>query len=408
MKREKIIVSWLMLLAVMMLTVGCSDDSDERTASGSSASVELVPYASSYTEVEPLVSGTRAPSPPSWAPDNFFLYGDLTGVGGVLRSNEHAPISVYFTKDGSSELLRRFTYGSSNGKWRIDEEVAQAGNYYLYGFVPSSAGSASIYPNSIYADGAVLTLTGLNSVMTQDLCFVVGAKHGKVVDTSVVPDTESEKVALGDFECNIKAGDGNPNYIFLLFDHLYAALRFRFRVDTKYAALRAIKLKKLELLAFQDEACTQRMSKKVQTTVTLRKTTNGTSPIVSISNFTTDNTTPGGGADMDWALICDNVSEPILLPSGDDYTDNLGFVPKTSSYYHLRSTYDVYDLDADGNPRNLVRQNCVAENKIDPRKQFNQPELDRGKMYTLKFTVNPTYLYVLSEPDLDNPTMELE
>ena len=391
-----------MLLAVMMLTVGCSDDSDERTASGSSASVELVPYVSSYTEVEPLVSGTRAPSSPSWAPDNFFLYDDLTGVGGVLRSNEHAPISVYFTKDGSSELLRRFTYGSSNGKWRIDEEVAQAGDYYLYGFVPSSAGSASIEPNSIYADGAVLTLTGLNSVMTQDLCFVVGAKHGKNVDSSVVPDTESEKVALGDFKCNIKAGDGNPNYIFLLFDHLYAALRFRFRVDAKYAELRTIKLKKLELLAFQDEACLHRMSQKVQTTVTLRKT-NGTSPIVSVSNFITDNTTTGGSDPMDWAVIYDNKSEPITLPSGSTYTDNIGFVPKTSSFYLLRSTYDVYDKQ-----NNLVREDCVAENKIDPRKQFLKEQLDRGYMYTLKFTVNPTYLYVLSEPDLDNPTMVLE
>ena len=404
MKREKIIVSWLMLLAVMVLTVGCSDDSDERTVSGSFSSIELVPYASSYTEVEPLISGTRAPD---WAPNNFYEYGDLTGVSGVLRSNEHAPISVYFTQDGppAVELFRRFSYGSSNQKWRIDEEVEHAGNYYLYGFVPSSAGSASIEPNNTYADGAKLTLTGLNSVMTQDLCFVVGAKHGNGDATSVVPATESGKVALGDFECNIKAGESN--YIYLLFDHLYAALRFRFRVDSKYAALRAIKLKKLELLAFQDETCTLRMSKKVQTTVTLRKTTNGTSPIVSVSKFTTDTTTPGGDAEMDWAVICDNESNPILL-SGDNYTDNLGFVPKTSSFYHLRSTYDVYDLDAEGKPRNIVRQDCVAENKIDPRKQFNQEELERGNMYTLRLTINPTYLYVLSEPDLDNPTMVLE
>ena len=394
-----------MLLAVMMLTVGCSDDSDERTASGSFSSIELVPYASSYTEVEPLISGTRAPD---WAPNNFYEYGDLTGVSGMLRSNEHAPISVYFTQDSPNnvELLRRFSYGSSNQKWRIDEEVEHPGNYYLYGFVPSSAGSASIEPNNTYADGAKLTLTGLNSVMTQDLCFVVGAKHGNGDATPVVPATESGKVALGDFECNIKAGESN--YIYLLFDHLYAALRFRFRVDSKYAALRAIKLKKLELMAFKDETCTQRMSKKMQTTVTLRKTTNGTSPIVSVSKFITDDITLGGSDDMDWAVICDNESNPVLLPSGDNYTDNLGFVPKTSSYYQLRATYDVYDVDAAGNPRNLVRQDCVAENKIDPRKQFNQEELERGYMYTLRLTVNPTYLYVLSEPDLDNPTMVLE
>lgn len=399
-----------MLLAMMMLTVGCSDDSDERTASGSSASIELMPYASSYTEVEPLFSGTRASSP-LWAPDNFFAYGDLTGVGSVQRSNE-PPISVYFTQGSSQKLFRRFIYGSSNGKWRIDKEVEQAGDYYLYGFVPSSAATSDIDDilpyNDAYSNGAKLTLKGLNSVMTQDLCFVVGAKHGKVVNSSVVPDTGNEKVALGDFECHIKAGEGDDNYIFLLFEHLYAALRFRFRVDDNYAALRAIKLKKLELMAFQDEACSLKMSKKVKTTVKLCKTTDGTSPILSVDNFTTDDTTPGGSEDMGWAVIYDNESEPVLLPSGNKYTDNLGFVPKTSSFYQLRSTYDVYDLDAEGKPRNIVRQDCVAENKIDPRKQFLQTELDRGYMYTLRFTVNPTYLYVLSEPDLDNPTMVLE
>ena len=78
----------------------------------------------------------------------------------------------------------------------------------------------------------------------------------------------------------------------------------------------------------------------------------------------------------------------------------MGFVPRTSSFYTLISIYDVYD-----SKDNLIRQNCTAVNKIDPRKQFKKESLDRGYMYTLRFTVKPTYLYVLSEPDLDNPMM---
>jgi hypothetical protein len=85
----------------------------------------------------------------------------------------------------------------------------------------------------------------------------------------------------------------------------------------------------------------------------------------------------------------------------------MGFVPKTSSFYKLISTYDVYDTDASGNYRNLIRMDCTAENKINPRKLFNKESLDRGSMYTVKVTVKPTYLYVLSEPDLDSPTMTL-
>ena len=72
--------------------------------------------------------------------------------------------------------------------------------------------------------------------------------------------------------------------------------------------------------------------------------------------------------------------------------------------YVLRSTYDVYDTKG-----NKVRQNCKAENKIDPYILFNKlSNLDRGKKYIINLTVKPTYLYVMSDPDLDNPTVELE
>ena len=409
-KTKEIIVCGLMLLAVLVLTVACSDDYDESNAPRQSASVELVPFAQNYREIENM---TRATSP-DWAPDDYYLYGDLAGVNGVLMSNERAPISVYFTQDGSPavEVHRKFSYTS---KWIIDEELENAGNYYLYGIVPYTAASLSIAPYGTYENGAVLTLDNLNSVMNQDVCFIVGAKHGnKVGDADPVPATENSKVAVGDFMCHIQKS--TSNYIFLLFDHLYAALRFRFRVDDQYATLRAIKLKKLELLAYQDEACSIRMTKKVSASVTLRANSTGDSPVVLVTDFTPQGTTP-----MDPVPIYNNVLNPVLLPSGRypldyevaalrgtyKYTDNMGFVPKTSSYYLLRSTYDVYDLDADGNPRNIVRQNCVAENKIDPRNRFKQESLDRGYMYTLRFTVKPTYLYVLSEPDLDNPTMTL-
>ena len=403
------------LSAALVLMVGCSNDEVEENRR-QSAPIELAAYVSTYTDVEPIgPASTRAVA--DWMPTGYMPYTDLTGVGGVLRSNENTSIGVFFTTTNASPVLP-FKFIYSGEKWRIDPEIENTGNYYLYGYVPYSAAtpynnlspetSTNIVPNGTYANGAILTLRGLNSVMTQDICVIVGAKHGKKVEgpDPVVPDTGDDKAAVGDFECNIHSGseETSPNYVFLLFDHLYAALRFRFRVDAKYAELRTIKLKKLELLAFQDEACLNRMSKKVQTTVTLRKT-NGTSPIVSVGNFTTDNTTPGGSAPMDWAVICNNESDPVILPSGSEYTDNMGFVPKTSSFYQLRSTYDVYDKE-----NNLVRQDCVAENKIDPRKLFLKEQLDRGHIYTLRFTVNPTYLYVLSEPDLDldNPKMVLE
>ena len=409
----------MLLLAVLVLTVGCSgDDIDENRRQ--TASVELSAYVSHYADIEPM-SGTRAGG--SWIPSGYMPYSEVSGVGGVIRSNENAPIGVFFTQDdlgfGQDPVLsRRFSFSANT--WRIDEEIPSSGTYQLYGYVPYGAATpynensqtaTTIEPNGTYADGAVLTLRGLNSVMNQDLCVVVGAKHGiiKEGETDPVPATPSEKAVVGDFNCTITSGENAVNHLFLLFDHLYAALRFRFRVDDDYAALRTIRLKKLELLAYTDEACEHLMTKYVKTTVRLQKKSDGSSPIVNNVSFT-----PDGGGDMAPVLICNNESNPVKLPSGkypadysDEslrgeyiYTDNMGFVPKTSSFYTLISIYDVYD-----SKDNLIRQNCTAVNKIDPRKQFNQESLDRGYMYTLRLTVKPTYLYVLSEPDLDNPTM---
>ena len=72
----------------------------------------------------------------------------------------------------------------------------------------------------------------------------------------------------------------------------------------------------------------------------------------------------------------------------------------------LQCTYDVYDKNVttehlDGN---LVRANCVAENKLPE----NRVKAEVNQRTLLTITVNPTYLYVLSEPDLDNPTITIE
>jgi hypothetical protein len=71
----------------------------------------------------------------------------------------------------------------------------------------------------------------------------------------------------------------------------------------------------------------------------------------------------------------------------------------------LRCTYDVYDKNVttehpDGN---LVRANCVAENKLPE----NRVTAGVNQRTLLTITVNPTYLYVLSDPDLDNPTITI-
>jgi hypothetical protein len=50
----------------------------------------------------------------------------------------------------------------------------------------------------------------------------------------------------------------------------------------------------------------------------------------------------------------------------------------------------------------------VAENKLNIMHLFSPARIaSRGMKYSIKLIVNPTYLYVLSEPDLDNPTIRV-
>lgn len=376
-------------MGLLLSLTCCSDDDDDRRRQP--VAVTLAAYSPSLVEVEPMSRLTRAVE---WLPEGYKPYYAIQNNEGLMKSDSGAAIGVYFTQ-GTTKIARKFRPYISD-KWIIDDSV-DVGTYQLYGFVPHKAVDtvrSVIAPyNGSYANGVVMTLKGINSVQSQDVCVIVGAKHGTATNQPVSTPRP------GDFTCEFKA---NGNYIFLLFDHLYAAIRFQFRVDATYAGLRTIKMRQMKLSAFEDEACTRPMS-KVSTTVTLAANSDGSSVFVDGVEYTTDDNEPS-----EPVLICDRETNPVTLPS-DTWSESLGFVPKVSSYYLLESTYDVYDNNRttehpDGN---LIRSRCVAVNKIDILRLFNMATLNRGYVYTIKLKIEPTYLYMLSEPDLDNPTVKL-
>jgi hypothetical protein len=126
---------------------------------------------------------------------------------------------------------------------------------------------------------------------------------------------------------------------------------------------------------------------------------------VSVSDLTPNNSS----GDMEPVILFNDEDHPLELSATTAQTLT-AYVPEVASFYILKSVYDVYDKNpTDEHPEgNLIRKNCEAENKLNPRNMFNQPKLERGKMYNINLMVNPTYLYVLSEPDLNNPTVEVE
>jgi hypothetical protein len=376
------------MVAVMGL-MGCSAD-EEAAPQAEGPMVELTSYVAGYEEAKRANEVTRAWTPPS----GYSLYGDAEKSIGVFFTQNPAAAGGYEEE----------SFYKSSGKWRVslkDDEL-KAESYFLYGYVPrdnSITSTVSVLEDEgkTFADGAVLTLNNVPTVSNADFCVIIGAKNG-------TSDSNDGGLTRGQFEYAAKptsgAGSGS-NYVYLLFDHLFSALRVQMRVQGDYAALRTIKLKSLHLQAKAGDDATK---KKTDISITLNKTTDGSSPIAKDNKGNEMITyTPTGTEESDGTIV--ESTDGIGLTT-DYQTFQSHFMPQGITDLVLTSTYDVYDNDSEGHARNLIRQGCTATNKINIKKLFSgQTEALRGRRYTIMMTINPTYLLVLSEPDLDNPTV---
>lgn len=326
----------------------------------------------------------------AWSiPDGYVAYdsGDQT-------------IGVCFTKNGDDPVENK-TIGQlfkSSGKWRANVELAE-GNYFLYGYIPHvPAIKCSITDregnNVKYDEGAILTLQDVPTVMSGDFCVVIGAKDGTDKNTD-------NGLRKGDFAYSAKAIDGDSedagknNFVFLLFDHLYSALSVNLKVHGDYNALRTIKLKSLRLSTKEGEGEDEHISKdKTNITISL-KATEGSDPIDNIEYGVSS----AGVENKNGIEFWSSASGEEL---STDYQPFIGhFMPTGITTLVLTSTYDVYDKNG-----NLVRENCKATNTMVLDDMLrDHPKARRGNRYKIEMTIQPTYLYVMSDEDLDNPTM---
>jgi hypothetical protein len=232
-----------------------------------------------------------------------------------------------------------------------------------------------------------VTLNDVPAVMPSDLCVVIGAKNG--TDKETVTGLRS-----GDFAYEASAS-AEGNFVFLLFDHLYAALRINMKVYGDYNALRTIKLKSLSMTTKASDATS---SQKTDIVVDL-KATDGSNP--EESPIQTLTYTPSGG----------EITEPLEFWSSDGEELTTDFKPFTGHFMPdgittliLTSVYDIYDKQG-----NLIRKDCKATNTMLLSELLTgQVTTRRACRYTINMTIKPTYLYMLSEPDLDNPTVTVD
>ena len=309
------------------------------------------------------------------------------------------PIAIAFTEDG--EEPKKGFFFKVDDKWRTNIDDLEQQRYYLYGFIPNlpvikygitdyDGGADDADKNAYYSMGAIMTLEDVPTVMPTDFCVVIGAKDG----------TDAETVSglrQGDFAYVAKAFSGEPgskvdggNYVFLLFDHLYAALRINMKVHADYAEIRTIKLKSLQLSTQAGETKTTK-----KTTINIRLSANdvSASPIEELT-FTPDGDPIDGGIEF-WS----NAAGTTLTTAFQPFIGH--FMPDGVTKLVLTSVYDVYDRNG-----NLIRQDCKATNTMVLSELIlGQTETERGKRYTINMTIMPTYLYMLSEPDVENPVL---
>ena len=344
----------ILLIAIAMLLSACSsDDAGVQTDTTGNESagkvVQLVSYVSPFVEKE--LSHRAAPSGFSaYTPDK------ATSMG----------IYMLLTEDWASPKEEIIRYNTTTNKWQSNFEVEAGKTYSVYGYMPKTGDMSSTLAKST-ADAATLTITGMKAITTDDICIITGVKES------------DDGLKEGQFSWNTPTTGNQTFYINILMDHLYASIQFMLKIDAEYASLRTIKLKTMTLSTDKGS---------VNAVISLTHNTTGVSPVSSVAY------TALGSSD---AVVIFNSDEGSALDKTTPLIINACFAPTLSNNLTLVTTYDVYD-----SKDNLIRQNCTATNKL--------PDLSavRGQRVLLNMTVNPTYLYVLSEPDLDNPTITIE
>ena len=285
--------------------------------------------------------------------------------------------------------LTEGSFSYKNSQWSSTNSlnpliVKEETPYYLYGYMPSSISATQSAPDGDYSKGINLSFTGLPAITSDDICVLVGVQ---LVGANSTGSTVTE--GQYGFRSNIKG----QNYVNLLMAHLYTRLKVSFKIDPNYAELRSIHLKEVTL--------TSKYADGASVTVNLRSGQGIGSPSFpsgsegeikhTISLFKSSAIIPEKV--LDKALA--NQVDPVLALDLPAYCRPVAV--EGTYNLTLTTTYDVYDLKG----QNLGER--VSENKI----KFDVAEVKPGQEKKLVLTVKPTYLYVLSDNDADNPTITL-
>ncbi len=401
-----------LLLAACLLFAGCESDPVDTADNRQQTTMEILNYSAPFLDVTPW--NTRANNNETVF---HFTSGYGNGTGNHLpngyesyellhphTSIDDSTIGVFMTPDDTSPSGNFIYQGVSNGVsiWKSNIIVEDQKHYYIYGFMPrSGAANATIQPLEVnnFSKGATILLNKYDALTTADASVIVGLRWATEDEKINGLTSASADVPLGHFR--YVGEEAGKNRLFVLLKHLYAGLHFATKLDPVYAGLRTIRITKVELTAID-------IYEKINLIVTLQANSEGLDPITDVQYPPATNEKTNKTITLyQKTNVVGDLGEEVPV---DDFNDFLGYlVPGSTKSFKLKTTYDVYDNNVTtAHPEgNLVRQGCVAENVINQTIVENFPDLKAGELFTVNLLIKPTYLYVLSEPDLDNPTITI-
>ena len=298
-------------------------------------------------------------------------------------------------------MSRLLSYTSSSNDWQANiASLDDTSDYRIFGFSPIDAAnssdnvSMSLLPSSSnYADGAQLTIGGLKVLTLSDPCVIVGV---------TAPDAnDNYNLQWGKFDFTFKPGKVDvTDYVGILLDHIYSRYNFSIKIDPDYAQLRTIRVTKMTLEALTDDG---QVLGSVTATVKIQANTTNTNPITSVTYSRNAGTRSVTIFDK-----TDHATYPngIVLDKNATNFQQAGYchAPGDQRRFRLTTQYEVFDRQGKHIRTNTAVNTFNTENFKGNKITSTAP----GMEHTIQIVVNPTYLYMLSDWDLDNPTIVVD
>lgn len=350
------------MMAVALLMAACAEDNLQEVRPDGKVRVDV--GCESQTEVQ---VGTRAA-------DGYTTFGgaDYDGV-------QLGVIAWLTGKQDYDQGFATYSYSNGAGKWTSNVYLAKQ-TYNVYGYMPHNGEANSIKPDlGSEANPSTFAMkwTGQPTFATMPVLASVGSARS------------TDSVTDGFFAVDVDQV-GQEKKINFRMNHLLAKLNLRFYLPEPYADKRQIKVTQVTLSGGQgvadryDITCSYDVNGALTTTYTAMQ---GAS--------TSGNTYPYKNVDG------------LPLKTGKQLFGTYYFVPdavNSSNLMTLTVTYNVYDQNGKPTREHQTATNAkIALHKVNNVAQATQVAHE----YTANVKVVPSYLYVLSDGDMQNPYIVL-